>query len=252
MKSCFIAAQVVFLLATMPGIAESPALIPRPQKMEARDGFFALLPGTKITAGPGSRATAIFLARRLKTSTGYPLTVDGGASANAGILLTTNSADAALGAEGYTLAAATNLIVIRAPTQAGLFYGAQTLLQLLPPEIFSPSVVTNVDWNIPCVRIRDWPRFKWRGLMLDVSRHFFDKAEVEQILDEMALHKLNVFHWHLTDDQGWRIEIKKYPRLARISAWRASSAIQPPRESLKVAEALNAHPAWAAVASSKF
>ena len=111
-------------------------------------------------------------------------------------------------------------MVIRAPTQAGLFYGVQTLFQLLPPEIFSSNVVPDVDWQMPCVQIEDWPRFKWRGLMLDVSRHFFNKAEVETILDAMALHKLNVFHWHLTDDQGWRIEIKKYPKLTQIGAWR--------------------------------
>ena len=96
----------------------------------------------------------------------------------------------------------------------------QTLLQLFPPEVFSTNVVREAHWRIPCVRIEDRPRFKWRGFMLDVSRHFFSKAEVETVLDLMALHKLNTFHWHLTDDQGWRIEIKKYPRLTEVGAWR--------------------------------
>jgi hexosaminidase len=93
-------------------------------------------------------------------------------------------------------------------------------LQLFPPEIFSSNVVANVDWRMPCLHIEDWPRFQWRGLMLDVSRHYFNKSEIETILDAMALHKLNTFHWHLTDDQGWRIQIKKYPRLTEIGAWR--------------------------------
>ena len=78
-----------------------------------------------------------------------------------------------------------------------------------------------MTWQVPCVQIKDWPRFKWRGLMLDVGRHFYSKSEVERILDAMALHKLNMFHWHLTDDQGWRIEIKKYPQLTEIGAWRS-------------------------------
>jgi hexosaminidase len=101
-----------------------------------------------------------------------------------------------------------------------LFYGVQTLLQLLPPEIYSTNEVGGVKWQAPCVEIQDWPRFKWRGFMLDVSRHFFNKSEVETVLDLMAIHKLNTFHWHLVDDQGWRIEIKKYPKLTEIGAWR--------------------------------
>ena len=102
-------------------------------------------------------------------------------AAHGGILLTTKNADTNLGPEGYELTVAPNSVVIRAPTQAGLFYGVQTLLQLLPPEIFSSNLVNDVAWQIPCVQIEDWPRFKWRGFMLDVSRHFFTKAEVENV-----------------------------------------------------------------------
>ncbi len=94
-----------------------------------------------------------------------------------------------------------------------MFYGVQTLLQLLPPQIMSRQAVPNQSWKIPCVHIKDQPRFVWRGLMLDVSRHFYTKAEVETILDAMAFYKLNMFHFHLVDDPGWRIEIKKYPKL---------------------------------------
>jgi hypothetical protein len=112
-----------------------------------------------------------------------------GATIRNGILLTTVDANTNLGAEGYELAVAPDSVVVRAPTQAGLFYGVQTLLQLLPPEIFSTNLVANVDWQMPCVQIDDWPRFPWRGLMLDVSRHFYNKSEVETLLDAMALHK---------------------------------------------------------------
>jgi hexosaminidase len=200
-----------------------PAIIPLPQKMELREGTFKLAPDTKIIAGFQSLATAEQMAATLRKSTGYKLEIERADAsplvANC-ILLTTNATHTNLGAEGYELTVAPDSVVIGAPTEAGLFYGAQTLLQLLPPDIFSPTLATNEDWQMPCVQIEDWPRFKWRGLMLDVSRHFYNKSEVETILDAMALHKLNTFHWHLTDDQGWRIEIKKYPRLTEIGAWR--------------------------------
>jgi hexosaminidase len=113
-------------------------------------------------------------------------------------------------------------VTIRASTQAGLFYGVQTLLQLLPPQVYAPTAASGVHWTVPCVRIEDQPRFKWRGLMLDVSRHFYTKEQVEQILDSMAAQKLNTFHWHLVDDPGWRIEIKRYPLLTEVGAWRRS------------------------------
>jgi hexosaminidase len=217
----------VTLAATSVFAAETsgPAIIPLPQKMELRDGAFQINADTRVYVDSGSRATGNFLTQRLRPATGYPLKTStkyfGSAAIPGGILLTTKNAETNLGPEGYELTVASNSVVIRAPTQAGLFYGVQTLFQLLPPEIYSSNRVDNVAWEIPCVQIEDWPRFKWRGFMLDVSRHFFDKAEVETILDAMALHKLNMFHWHLTDDQGWRIEIKKYPKLTQIGAWRA-------------------------------
>jgi hexosaminidase len=209
-----------------------PAIIPAPQQMELHSGQFELSPDTRIFVDADSRPTGDLLAAQLRQSTGYKFKVVTKKVANRtfenGILLTTNLADANLGAEGYELTVNSNLVVIRAPAQAGVFYGAQTLLQLFPPQIFSTNVVTGTDWIAPGVEIQDWPRFSWRGMMLDVSRHFFDKPEVEHLLDEMALHKLNTFHWHLVDDQGWRIEIKKYPKLTQIGAWRAQSPISDP------------------------
>ncbi|HXC99474.1 MAG TPA: beta-N-acetylhexosaminidase [Verrucomicrobiae bacterium] len=201
------------------------AIIPLPQQIEMRDGAFQLAAGTRIYTDHASRVTGHFLTERLRPSTGLPLKTGtkyfGGAAIPGGIFLTTRNADAKLGTEGYELTVTPDSVVIRAPTQAGLFYGVQTLFELLPPEVFSTNTATNVAWQIPCVHIVDWPRFKWRGFLLDVSRHYFNKSEVETFLDGMAMHKLNVFHWHLTDDHGWRIEIKKYPKLTEIGAWRA-------------------------------
>ena len=102
-----------------------------------------------------------------------------------------------------------------------MFYGMQTLLQLLPPQVFSPAKVeAPVAWTVPAVEIKDQPRFRWRGLLLDVSRHFFNKQEIKNFLDLMGQHKLNTFHFHLVDDNGWRVEIKRYPKLTEVGAWR--------------------------------
>ena len=125
-----------------------------------------------------------------------------------------------VGTEGYELTVAPDSVVIRAPAQAGAFYGVQSLLQLLPPQIYSPTIVTNVPWVAPCVYIQDYPLYSWRGVMLDIARHFANKDEVKQVLDAMAIHKLNTFHWHLVDDQGWRLEMTNYPNLTSLGAWR--------------------------------
>ncbi|HVU08523.1 MAG TPA: beta-N-acetylhexosaminidase [Verrucomicrobiae bacterium] len=201
----------------------APALIPVPENMECHKGWFKFLPNTKILVDQASKETGQYLVDQIRKPTGYPFEVsslDEASTVKGSIMLTTRDANTNLGAEGYELDVSSDSVVIRAPTQAGLFYGVQTLLQLLPPEIFSTNAVTNVDWMMPCVQIKDQPRFKWRGLMLDVSRHFFTKEEIEQLLDAMVTLKMNVFHWHLTDDQGWRIEIEKYPKLTQIGAWR--------------------------------
>ena len=212
---------VAALALAVPARAAEPALIPAPKEMTQLPGVFTLRPETAILAASDSRATAKLLAERLRAGTGFRFPVRSpGSSSTGDILLTTNASDASLGPEGYELLVTPDAVVIRAPSQAGLFYGAQTFLQLLPPEIFAPKPVAATDWEAPCVQIKDEPRFRWRGLMLDVSRHFFTKEEVERIIDVMALHKLNTLHWHLADDQGWRIQIKRYPRLTEVGAWR--------------------------------
>jgi hexosaminidase len=111
-------------------------------------------------------------------------------------------------------------VVLTADSAAGLFYGTQTLLQLFPGEIESNKEVKGINWQIPEVKIKDQPRFGWRGTMLDVSRHFFTKEQVKDFIDNIVKYKFNVFHWHLTDDQGWRVEIKSLPKLTEVGAWR--------------------------------
>jgi hexosaminidase len=226
-------------------------LIPWPQKVQRFDSEFHLTPQTRIYTDWGSRKTGRFLAAYLQPATGFPFKLKVKWISDAvipnGILLTTRDANNNLGPEGYELTVSTNSVVIRAPAQAGLFYGVQTLRQLLPPEIFSSNQVTDADWRMPCVHIEDWPRFGWRGLMLDVSRHFYNTTEVERVLDLMALYKLNVFHWHLVDDQGWRIEIPQYPKLTEIGAWRQRSSLAPTNST-----EIHTHPSWSAPTADKF
>ena len=226
MKSKIIIGLSILSLASTALAVNEPAIIPQPQSLTRLDGSFKLAPDTRIYTDPASLVTGDILAGQLRKSVGGRFRISGKTTPELagmvtdGILLTIGQTDTDLGAEGYELTVATNRVIICAPTQAGLFYGVQTLLQLLPPEIFSTNVVKNFDWQIPCVKITDQPRFGWRGLMLDVSRHFSNKTEVKELLDAMALHKINTFHWHLVDDNGWRIEIKKYPKLTSVGAWR--------------------------------
>ena len=217
------AALLLSLMTATTFAGNAPALIPLPQKMECREGVFQLQPKTRILTDVPANETGQYLAEWLSKATGYDLKVGRSTKAQptkGAILLTTKDAKPELGAEGYELTVAPDSVVVRASKGAGLFYGAQSLLELLPPEVFAAKPVAGVDWKIPCVQIEDQPRFKWRGFMLDVARHFFTKDDVKQLLDVLALHKINKLHLHLTDDQGWRIEIKKYPRLTEVSAWR--------------------------------
>ncbi|GAA4312523.1 hypothetical protein GCM10023143_22250 [Compostibacter hankyongensis] len=155
--------------------------------------------------------------------TGYPLQIKTGTSASRGIVFQLNkSPEKVLGTEGYRLDVSADKILITANQPVGLFYGLQTLLQLLPAsqDAVAAGTAQTAPWTVPGVSIMDYPRFGWRGLMLDVSRHFFSKEFVKKYIDEMARYKYNVFHWHLTDDNGWRIEIPGLPRLTQVGAWR--------------------------------
>ena len=197
------------------------AIIPEPVSVTTRTGNFILPKTVEIEAPDHSdlkEALKLF-SQRLSLPTGIPVTIKKNAS-SAAIKFQINSvADSKLGKEGYHLSVNPKNIIVKANYPAGLFYGMQTLLQLLPKEIESATLVKNVNWQIPAVEVTDYPRFGWRGLMFDVSRHFFTKDEVKKFIDDMVKYKYNLLHWHLTDDEGWRIQIKSLPKLTEVGAW---------------------------------
>jgi hexosaminidase len=165
------------------------------------------------------------LREELVPATGYVLPLAGSGRSNA-IELKLDPKLERLGKEGYRLSVTNKKIEIRAPQPNGIFYGIQTLRQLLPTAVYRKALVRRVTWRIPAVQIEDYPRFSWRGGHLDVARHFMPKEFLLKYIDLLALHKMNVFHLHLTEDQGWRIEIKKYPRLTEIGAWRKDTMLK--------------------------
>ena len=215
------------LIAIVSGVQDtSVAVIPRPVHVTRGTGAFLLTPATAIVTDRATRQIGYLLADWLQPATGYRLAV-GAASGGAArtITLRLDTTLTRLGDEGYRLTVSGTRITIRARRPAGVFYGVETLRQLLPPDIFRAARVDSVTWTVPAVEIEDQPRFQWRGAHLDVSRSFMPKEFVKKYVDLLALHRLNRFHWHLTDDQGWRIEIKKYPLLTAVGAWRRNSLI---------------------------
>ena len=201
------------------------AIIPAPISLVKLPGHFTL-PKNIIIQAPGgmeNKQTIAFLTERLSVPTGFEVSHVTHASTLATIRLMLNEKnDAVTGKEGYKLTVDAKHVTIHANTPAGLFYGVQTLMQLLPKEIESKERVHLSSWTIPCVNITDFPRLGWRGLMFDVVRHFFTKQEVKQYIDAMVRYKYNILHLHLTDDEGWRIEIKGLPKLTEVGAWRVN------------------------------
>jgi hexosaminidase len=202
-------------------------------EVDRREGHFQLTPETVLLADEPNRGNAESLRTLLGAPTGLPLPVralpaaaseSGGRQSRDAVCLQLDPGQDSLGDEGYRLEIRPEGVSVRALTIAGVFYGIQSLRQLLPPEVEERAPVPGTDWRLPCLTILDRPRFSWRGFMLDEGRHFQGKAAVLQLLELMALLKLNVFHWHLTEDQGWRIEIKKYPRLTQVGAQRAGTS----------------------------
>ena len=210
----------VLLLASQPVAASvEPAVIPNPASIERQPGAFKLARDTAIVVPPGDAEagrTAEFLAGLVERARGTRLAVRSGAPRDGAINLVRTT-----GGEGdrerYSLAVTPRRVTIAAASQAGLVHGATTLWQLMTPG----------RGAVPAVRIEDAPRFAWRGLMLDSARHFQSPAYIRQFLDAMAIHKLNVLHWHLTDDQAWRLEIRKYPKLTSVGAWRVPAGDAP-------------------------
>ena len=207
--------------------AASPlSLIPLPASVQQGSGQFTFPAKVQLCVpsytGDSVKAVAKRWAGNFTKSTGIKVSV--GKKANAAIQLRLNSG---LAPEAYDLQVTRERIVIEAARPAGFFYALQTLNQLLPSRAVMAGVkATGVQaWTLPVVTIKDHPRFEWRGFMLDEGRHFYGKEEIKKLLDVMAAYKLNRFHWHLTEDQGWRIEIKKYPRLTEVGAWRNSKVL---------------------------
>jgi hexosaminidase len=227
----------IALLLSMKIFSQSNpiAIIPEPVKLLKNSGYFVLPKNVsvEIPSGPDLKEIANSLKSRIAQTTGSTLTLSAQNVAAQIRFIINKTMDNSLGNEGYTLSASPKAIVIKANQPAGLFYGLQTLYQLFPNEIEGKSVAKNVKWQVPCVEITDYPRFGWRGLMLDVSRHFFTKQQVKDFIDEMVKYKYNMFHWHLTDDEGWRVEINSLHRLTavcwnakEIGIWRFSLLIQ--------------------------
>lgn len=192
-------------------------LIPLPALIRPGEGTYTLDSSAAIfvhTDQEEIRPIGGFLANCLRPATGFELPVLAvEESSNNGILLRIDEAKTDLGEEGYELVVERNGILLRAPHPIGLFRGVQTIRQLLPPAIESHTRQSG-PWQLDCVSIRDVPRFGWRGVMLDVARHFFPVAVVKRLIDQMAYYKFNILHIHLTDDQGWRLMIRSWPQLA--------------------------------------
>ncbi|UII20871.1 beta-N-acetylhexosaminidase [Fulvivirga ligni] len=203
------------------------SIIPGPVKIEQGKGAILVNEQTKLFFKEGdeeSKKIAEEFQKKFKKASGVTLTIEKGTQAEGGILFMVDET-LDVPEEGYTLKVENTGAEIIGKDHAGLFYGMQTLNQLLPTAIESEQVIENKKWLLPIVSIRDYPRYKWRGLHLDVARHFSPVEFVKEYIDNMAMHKLNTFHWHLTDDQGWRIEIKKYPKLTEIGAYRDETLV---------------------------
>ena len=198
-------------------IAQGLGIIPEPYLSTKGNGVYTLPKTISISAPTSANAIAETIANQLKLTTGKTVNF----SKTEPTIELSIIKDDVIGDEGYLLNVNDKGIQVKANTNAGLFYGWQTVQQLLPAAIYSKTVSKNTNWQLSHCSIIDKPRFGWRGMMLDVSRHFFSKADVKVFIDDMVRYKYNRFHWHLTDDQGWRIEIKSLPRLTSVGAWRA-------------------------------
>ena len=229
MKRFFSIAIILTALVSCSVHAEREAVsvIPQPQHMRIDEGSFAITRSVPLyldEVTPEMERIAAFLNERLATAAGFTLKVEEADLRNTdkpGIWFL----NAGMPSEHYYLQVLPKRILIEYGDGAGAFYALQTLLQLLPTEIFADHRVRGVRWEVPCCDIEDAPRFAYRGMHLDCCLHFFELDFLKRYIDIMALHKVNRFHWHLTEDQGWRLEIKKYPLLTEKGQWRKETVI---------------------------
>ncbi|MFH1943502.1 MAG: beta-N-acetylhexosaminidase [bacterium] len=207
-------------------------VIPKPAFVQEKRGEFEITSDFRIVVDQENdeiQTICEYFTEKLNKAAGIPIpihTIKADNKTKGALTLHLTDQNKALGKEGYTLKIDRGRMTLEAEAPAGLFYGIQTLFQLLPAEIESESrVEKNIRWILPCSEIRDVPRYPYRGMHLDVGRHFFPKSFIKRYIDLLALHKFNTFHWHLTEDQGWRIEIKKYPKLTQVGSYRKESLI---------------------------
>jgi hexosaminidase len=204
-----------------------PSLIPAPASISMLSGEFVFTEKTKIiipSENPEIRLSADFLGQLINNPTGIsPEIIEGTKPVKGSVFMVL---DTAVGnKEGYILAVTSKRITIRAKSAVGLFYAVQTLRQMLPVEVEKKQIAEGLTLSVPACLIEDEPRFGYRGMHLDVGRHLFPVETIKSYIDMLAMHKMNTFHWHLTEDQGWRIEIKKYPRLTEIGAYRKETVV---------------------------
>lgn len=210
----------------------APCFVPLPTSVEDRPGIFRLLPETVVVAPEELRGEAGWLRARLCDATGFDLASLKPSFATPrceedAVPVIDLRLDSGLEPEGYRLSVTPDRVTLVGGAPAGVQHGCSTLLRMFPPQVFRQAAVGEEPWVLPCVQIQDGPAFAWRGLMVDVARHFMPKRELFRIIDLMALLQFNVLHLHLTDDQGWRVEIEGYPRLTEIATWRTESQIGP-------------------------
>jgi hexosaminidase len=205
------------------------SIIPRPLEAKKEAGKFIIDNNTVIKIDKNNaeiKKIAEYFNDRFNTVSGRLLSIkEDIPQGSKAIIITKKGADPKLGKEGYELLVHDDMIELRAEGEAGLFWAVQTLFQLMPEQIYGNKKSDVKEWIIPGAYIKDEPRFKWRGMHLDVGRHMFPVEFIKKYIDYLAMHKFNTFHWHLTEDQGWRIEIKKYPKLTTIGAYRDSTLI---------------------------
>ena len=211
---------VVFLgCVSLRHVEAAIDIVPKPVKLVETDGRFDITSACSIVVNDDLKTCGELLADYLQPAMGYRLAVSSKAEkSKPAIRLSLDKSLKKLSEEAYRLEVTEWGVRIQGASEKGIFYGIQTLLQLLPVEIFQTEVQP-VSWTVPGVQIEDYPRFGWRGFSLDVCRQVYSVDFIKNCIDWLAMHKMNVFHWHLTDDEGWRIEIKKYPELTRTGAW---------------------------------
>lgn len=216
-----------FLQGCKKDSTDIASIIPKPNNIKLLDGVFTITKSTTIVLNIDSNKTvniANYFNSYLDKVLGYRLKIIGASNSTNDKIVFEYLDNKSLGKEGYNLLINENGIIIKG-NYAGQFYAIQSLLQLLPSQIYGNKLSKELKLEVPFVKIEDIPRFEWRGMHLDVSRHMFSVDSIKKYIDYLAFHKLNTFHWHLTDDQGWRIEIKKYPKLAEVSGYRNETII---------------------------